>query len=36
MVVERISAEVQKYAWGKVGASSTVAKLAKNACKNFK
>ena len=35
MVVERISCDVQKYAWGKIGSNSTVAKLATNACKDF-
>jgi len=35
MVVERISCDVQKYAWGKIGSQSTVAKLAQNSCANF-
>ena len=36
MVVTRISCGVQSYAWGKKGSDSAVAKLSKNAVKNFR
>ena len=35
-MIERIYCGVQNYAWGKVGATSTVAQLATKSAKNFR